>query len=81
LVASKIIELAQSGVLDAARLRSMTRKEHQPMSNLWPPAVDQKAWCFRLENSSAQQSEACQVRNLTHWFEASQNVCRGIGKE
>jgi hypothetical protein len=27
LVASKIIELAQSGVLDAARLRSMTRKE------------------------------------------------------
>jgi hypothetical protein len=27
LVASKIIELAQSGLLDAARLRSMTRKE------------------------------------------------------
>ena len=27
LVASKIIEFAQSGVLDAARLRSMTRKE------------------------------------------------------
>ena len=27
LVASKIIEIAQSGVLDAARLRSMTRKE------------------------------------------------------
>jgi hypothetical protein len=27
LIASKIIEFAQSGVLDAARLRSMTRKE------------------------------------------------------
>ena len=27
LVASKIIEIAQSGGLDAARLRSMTRKE------------------------------------------------------
>ena len=27
LVASKVIEFAQSGVLDAARLRSMTRKE------------------------------------------------------
>jgi len=27
LVASKIIELAQSGLLDATRLRSMTRKE------------------------------------------------------
>jgi hypothetical protein len=27
LVASKIIEFAQSGVLDVARLRSMTRKE------------------------------------------------------
>ena len=27
LVASKIIELAQSGLLDAARLRSMTSKE------------------------------------------------------
>ena len=27
LVASKIIEFAQSGVLDTARLRSMTRKE------------------------------------------------------
>jgi hypothetical protein len=42
------------------------------MSNLWPPAVDQKARCFRLENSSA--PEAYQVRNLTHWFETSQNV-------
>jgi hypothetical protein len=29
LVASKIIEFAQSGVLDAARLRSMTRKEFE----------------------------------------------------
>jgi hypothetical protein len=27
LVASKIIEFAQSGVLDAARLQSLTRKE------------------------------------------------------
>jgi hypothetical protein len=25
------------------------------MSNLWPPAVDHKAWCFRLENSAAQR--------------------------
>jgi hypothetical protein len=29
LVASKIIEFAQSGVLDAARLPSMTRKEFE----------------------------------------------------
>ena len=49
------------------------------MSNLWPPAVDQKARCFRLENSSA-RLRLIRSGIWTHWFEASQNVRRGIGK-
>jgi hypothetical protein len=34
LVASKIIEFAQSGVLDAARLRSMTRKDRRALQRV-----------------------------------------------
>jgi len=50
------------------------------MSNLWPPAVDQKARCFRLENSSVQRLRLIRSGIWTHWFEGNQNLRRGIGR-